>query len=215
VQPAAFKERRDIIYLGGFLHTPNIDAMLWFAKEVFPLVLKELPYIKLIIIGHSPPDNIRALACDNIRITGYVKDLTPWFDKARLFIAPLRYGAGLKGKIVTSMYYGLPVVTTSIGNEGLDLKDGEQAMIADDAEQFAAKLVRLYSDELLWRSMSLNGMQLVRDRFSERAARDTFLSIVNLQLCSKCNKLFASSDRGTESEHGPSVLCSNCSASQQ
>ena len=206
----AFDKRRDLIYLGGFLHKPNIDAVLWFAGEVFPLILTKLPDIRLIVIGHSPTDSVRALAGDNIVITGFVEDLEPWFNSARLFVAPLRYGAGLKGKIVTSMYYGLPVVTTTVGNEGLDLTDGEQAMVANDPVEFADKVIRLYTDEILWQSMSHSGVQLVRERFSGKAAGDKFLSIVNLHLCSKCNKLFTLHDRSNERNNGQPVLCSSC-----
>jgi len=175
-----FETRRDIIFLGGFNHLPNIDAVLWFVKEIFPHILTQLPEMKLFIIGGDLPQKILDLASNNIIFTGYVKlnDLRSYFERARVFVAPLRYGAGLKGKIITSMYYGVPSVITTIANEGFEMIDGENALIADEPKEFAERVVELYTNKNLWGKLSKNSIELVKSRFSTQIARRKILSII-------------------------------------
>ena len=122
-----FENRRDIMFLGGYAHPPNVDGVEFFVSQVWPLLLRELPAdVRFLVVGANPPAQLRSLACDRILVTGQVADLGPYFDRSRVFVAPLRYGAGIKGKIVQSMAYGLPSVTSSIGAEGMRLTSGEQ-----------------------------------------------------------------------------------------
>ncbi len=179
---ASFRAKKDIVFLGGFQHTPNIDAVQWFVEKCFPRIVKAIPDVKFFIVGSSPVPEIEKLASANVKVTGYVKDLAPIFGKARVFVAPLRYGAGLKGKIVTSMYYGVPVVTTTIGAEGMDLTDGVDALIADDAAEFAKKVVTLYKDKSLWHKLSENSIKKVKADYSLEAARKTLKSILGQDL---------------------------------
>jgi len=175
-----FETRRGIIFLGGFNHLPNVDAVLWFVKEIFPHILTQLPEMKLFIIGGDLPQKILDLTNNNIIFTGYIKlrDLGSYFEKARVFVAPLRYGAGLKGKIITSMYYGVPSVITTIANEGFEMIDGENALIADEPKEFAERVVELYTNKKLWEKLSKNSIELVKSRFSTQIARRKILSII-------------------------------------
>jgi GT2 family glycosyltransferase len=156
-----FVDRKDLLFVGAFQHPPNADGISYFSQEVFPLVLRHLPDIKLYIVGSSPTPTVKALASSNVIVTGWVKDIGAFFESARVFIAPLRYGAGVKGKIGQSLTYGLPVVTTSIGAEGMSLVDGRDVLISDTPEQFARNVVQLYSDELLWQKLSRNSIEYI------------------------------------------------------
>jgi glycosyltransferase involved in cell wall biosynthesis len=114
------------------------------------------------------------LRSDDVIVTGFVPDPSTFFREAMVFVAPLRYGAGLKGKVIHAMSYGVPVVTTDIGAEGLGLEDGLTALIATDAGRFAEKVVTAYTDETLWSTLSRNSLSYVEEGFSAQAARDFF-----------------------------------------
>ena len=165
-----FSERKDILFLGGFGHPPNADAVNWFAKEIFPIIKEQIAGIKFYVIGNTPPKEINSLASEDIIVTGFVEDLTPYFDKCRVFVAPLRYGSGVKGKITQSMSFGLPVVTTVIGAEGIGLEDGINALIANEPKKFAEKVMMLYKDEELWNKLSEKSIENVADNFSYEVA---------------------------------------------
>lgn len=159
-----FPERRDIIFIGGYKHPPNTDAVLWFVSEILPLLRVRIPGIKFYAVGSDPPADVRSLAARDVIITGYVKELAPILDNARLSVAPLRYGAGIKGKIGTSLAAGLPVVATSLACEGMGLADGEAVLIADKPEDFADRVQQVYQDEALWLRLSNEGVA-----FAEKA----------------------------------------------
>jgi glycosyltransferase involved in cell wall biosynthesis len=165
-----YQERRDIVFVGGYQHTPNVDAVKYFAEEVIPLLRKELPGVRFYAVGSKPPAEIKALASEDIIITGFVKDLTPLLDKMRVSVAPLRYGAGIKGKIGAAMAVGLPVVATSLAAEGMSLTDGENILVADGAEALADTLARIYQDEALWGRISENGLVFAEQAWGAVAA---------------------------------------------
>ena len=164
-----FDQRRDICFLGGYGHQPNVDAVLYFVDAVFPLIKDALPDMRFIIAGANPTAEIAALACDDIVVTGMIDDLGDVLDSARIFVCPLRYGAGAKGKLVTAMAYGVPIVSTAVGVEGMALADGEHALLADTPEQFAAACLQLYDDEPLWHRLSAAGLVLVEEHYSFNA----------------------------------------------
>ncbi len=166
-----FSERQGIMFLGGFDHLPNVDAVQYFVKTILPLVRNVIPDSMFFIIGSHPTKAIQKFDSRENIVTGWVEDLTPYFDQCRVLVAPLRYGAGVKGKILESMAHGLPIVTTSIGAEGIALEDGHNAMIADAPEEFAAKIVTLYTDEQVWSTCSRNGLQSINDRHSYTVVR--------------------------------------------
>ncbi len=167
-----FAQRQDLVFVGGFRHTPNVDAVRWFVQEVFPLLRRSLPGVVFHCIGGDVPDSIAALEQEGIVIHGHVPDLDPAMNGMRIAVAPLRFGAGVKGKINLSMAHGQPVVATSCAVEGMHLQDGVDVLVADQAQAFADAVVRLYGDEELWNRLSRNGLENVARHFSLDAARD-------------------------------------------
>jgi GT2 family glycosyltransferase/glycosyltransferase involved in cell wall biosynthesis len=166
-----YSSRRDCLFVGGFEHTPNVDAMLWFSSEIMPRVLEQLPEAKLHIIGSKIPESIRLLASEHIITHGYVERIEPFLESCVLSVAPLRYGAGVKGKITQSMSWGLPVVSTSIGVEGMHLEHEKNVLVADKAAVFARHIVQLHRDPELWQRLSQNGLKTIEEHFSMAAAR--------------------------------------------
>jgi glycosyltransferase involved in cell wall biosynthesis len=166
-----FALRRDYLFIGGFQHRPNIDAVLFFVQKIYPLVSDHLRDAKFYIIGGNPPPEIVGLATEKIIVAGLQKDVRPFFDSVRLSIAPLRFGAGVKGKINQSMAFGVPVVATSMAVEGMDLIDHEDVLVADKSEDFAQALIGLYESEELWNRLSLNGIAKTLAFYSADTAR--------------------------------------------
>ena len=169
---AGFRSRRDVVFVGGFRHPPNVDAVMWFASAVWPQVRAAHPSLVLHVVGDDVPPALRALdGRDGIRIHGHVPELAPLMEGVRVAVAPLRFGAGVKGKINLSMAHGQPVVATSCAVEAMHLRDGEDVLVADDAEAFAEAVVRLHDDEALWTRLATQGRENVARHFSFDAAR--------------------------------------------
>jgi GT2 family glycosyltransferase len=176
-----FELRRDFLFIGGFQHTPNTDAVLFFLTKIYPIVKARLREAKFYIIGDKPPPEVVALAGENIVITGLQRDVRPFFESARLSIAPLRFGAGVKGKINQSMAWGVPVVATSVAVEGMELTFGEDVLVADEPEEFARSLVALYESPELWNRLSQNGIEKTRSLYSTEIARERLERLFNNQ----------------------------------
>jgi GT2 family glycosyltransferase/glycosyltransferase involved in cell wall biosynthesis len=162
----SFEERRDLLFVGNLAHSPNGDAVHFFMRDIYPIVQQSLPEAKLFIVGDNVPAEVLAYASDRVQVTGYLPDIEPLLQGCRVFIAPLRFGAGVKGKIGEAMSYALPVVTTSIGAEGFGLVNERSAMIADTPEAFAAAVARLYSEKQLWQSLARNSQRHVAENFT-------------------------------------------------
>jgi len=176
---APFDHRRDLVFVGGFRHPPNVDAVQWFVHEVFPQVRARLPEVVFHCIGGDVPAQIAALAAiDGVRVHGHVADIAPYMDGARLALAPLRYGAGVKGKVNLSMAHGQPVVATTCAVEGMHLRADEDVLVGDDAAAFAAAIVRGYEDEALWTRLAANGLRNVETHFSLDAGRAVVRELV-------------------------------------
>jgi glycosyltransferase involved in cell wall biosynthesis len=174
-----FAARRDILFVGGFRHPPNIDAVHWYCGTIWPLVHKHLPDVRTLIVGSDMPKNIYHLAVDGIEVLGHVPAIEPVLARVRVSIAPLRYGAGVKGKVNMSMSHGVPVVATPPATEGAYLVAGENVLVAETAAEFAAALVRLYRDPELWEKLSANGLANIRQHFSPDVARSTLLRLLS------------------------------------
>ncbi len=170
--------RRALMFIGGFRHPPNGDAMTSFVKETLPLIRSGIGDVEFLIVGNAPPAEVRALSTERTVVTGYVPDTTPYFAKSRVFVCPLRYGSGMKGKIGEALSHGVPVVTTSIGAEGMELVHGETALIHDDPSEFAAAVVRLFGDDDLWRDLSRKGREHINSRFGPAALRERLKKIL-------------------------------------
>ncbi|MEI6682311.1 MAG: glycoside hydrolase family 99-like domain-containing protein [Bacteroidota bacterium] len=171
----SFGTRNDLLFVGGFLHQPNVDAVLWFLAEVWPLITAAFPAIQFNIVGSDPPEEFLKMANKNVNMLGFLSNeaLEQIYLHSRMVVAPLRYGAGVKGKIVEAMYYGLPVVTTTVGAEGLT--DAENTLeIQDDAELFAQAIIGLYGDEDRLTERSAASCSYVKTWFSREAAFEIF-----------------------------------------
>jgi GT2 family glycosyltransferase/glycosyltransferase involved in cell wall biosynthesis len=170
----AWQEREGLLFVGSYRHPPNVDAARWLATEIFPLVRQQLPDVTLHLVGGDAPDAIVALGeLPGVRFHGYVADLLPLLDGSRVGLAPLRYGAGVKGKVNQSLAHGLPMVATGCAVEGMHLVDGKDVLVAEDAAAFAQAVVRLYRDQVLWERLSLGGLENTRRYFSRDAVRET------------------------------------------
>lgn len=164
-----FEKREHLLFVGNFRHRPNADAVRFYAREVLPRVRESLPNVELLLVGDNAPEEFAGY--EGVRVLGYVPDIEPVFARARVSVAPLRFGAGINGKIGEALAHGLPVVTTALGAAGLGLRDGEEALIADSPEDLAAATVRLYTDASLWRELSDEGYEHVERNFSPRVVR--------------------------------------------
>lgn len=162
-------QREGILFVGGFGHPPNIDAVDWFRKEVFPKVYEKL-HISFYVVGSRVPDEWYTLKQDGVVIKGFVTDeeLTELYRKCRLDVVPLRYGAGVKGKVVEAMANGIPMVTTSVGAEGITGIE-EIVPIADNAEEMAEKIISLYQDTKRLNQIAAAEQQYIKDKFSTEA----------------------------------------------
>jgi GT2 family glycosyltransferase len=161
----SFDDRKNIVFLGGFSHKPNIDAVKFFVSEIMPHIRKFIPDLKFYIVGSEMTEEIKALKASDIVVQGFVQDLSSFLSTFKLSVAPLRVGAGIKGKIGTSLSIGLPVISTSIGVEGMGLKNKENVIIENKAKVFAEKLVSTYKDKRLWDKLSKNGLAYAKKKW--------------------------------------------------
>lgn len=165
-----YSAREGIIFVGGFRHPPNTDAINWYASEVLPHLQKILPGVRTRVIGSNMPEAVRALASPQLEMLGFIEDIEPYLQTARVSIAPLRYGAGVKGKVNEAMNYGIPVVATACAVEGMHLQAGLEVMVAEDPRAFAEAIAMVYKDQDLWQQLSRAGTENVQRYFSPSAA---------------------------------------------
>lgn len=166
-KPVALSVKPMLSFVGGFAHDPNADAVLYFCKEIFPIIRSAVPDVVFKVIGNDPPPEVLALSDESIKILGYVADTTPHLRATLVSVAPLRYGAGMKGKVGEAMSLGLPVVTTSVGAEGFGLSPGMNVLIGDTPALFADMVIRLIQDHELRKRIGLGGHRLMREKYSE------------------------------------------------
>ncbi|MEM4989466.1 glycosyltransferase [Collimonas sp. H4R21] len=174
-----FNDRCDIVFVGGYQHVPNIDAVIYFVTEIMPILRQKLPGVRFYAVGSNVPEQIEALASEDVIITGFVEDLSPLLDRMRVSVAPLRFGAGIKGKIGTSMAAGLPAVATTLAAEGMSLTPGQNILVADGAQAFADAVVQLYQDEPLWTQLSEAGIAFAESAWGAEAAWKTLGNILH------------------------------------
>jgi glycosyltransferase involved in cell wall biosynthesis len=161
------KEEKSIIFLGNYLHYPNADAVLYFVEEIWPIVKQKSPELKFYIVGQAPPPEIKRLEEDPmIVVTGRVDDVTPYLTKSTIFICPVRLGGGFRGKILEAMAIGRPIVSTSLGAEGIPAQSGKNIILADNPEDFAQGIDRLLRDGILYDQISRLGRKLVEDKYA-------------------------------------------------
>jgi glycosyltransferase involved in cell wall biosynthesis len=161
---------RAVTHLGTMFWPPNVEGVLWFAREVFPQVVAEAPEARLVVIGKDPPQEVRDLPLQirNVEVTGYVPDPAPYLAGTAVFIVPLRAAGGMRVKIVDAWCWGMPIVSTSIGAEGIAVRDGENILIADAPEAFAQTVVRVLQNPALGERLRKNGRRWVEERYNWR-----------------------------------------------
>jgi glycosyltransferase involved in cell wall biosynthesis len=173
-----FGDRSAIAFVGGFKHVPNIDAVTHFLDDVWPLVRAEIPDVEFRVIGPDLPESLSTRSDPGVKFVGYVEDLEKYLAGIRLTVAPVRYGAGAKGKIVSSLASGVPCVASSIASEGMGLTDGVDVMVGDTPRAFAEKTASLYRDRDVWTTLSDNGMKLVSKQHSVQHGVDLMRNII-------------------------------------
>jgi GT2 family glycosyltransferase/glycosyltransferase involved in cell wall biosynthesis len=161
-EKVAFDQRAGLVFIGSYNHPPNIDAVKWLCLEIMPLVWASRPDITVNLLGSNLKDEVKELASDKVIVTGYVPEVEPYFQKSRIFVAPLRFGAGMKGKIGQSLSLGLPTITTKIGAEGMGLIDHQDVLIADTDEEFAQAVIELYDHRELWQKLADNSLETIK-----------------------------------------------------
>jgi GT2 family glycosyltransferase/SAM-dependent methyltransferase len=172
-----FESRSDLLFVGS-THPPNVDAVVYFGEEIGPLLQSRLPGVRLTVAGEVSKRLPRGFRTPELDCVGFVPDLGVLYGERRVFVAPLRYGAGIKGKILEAMSFGLPVVTTRVGAEGIAIENGVNGFVADDPEELVAAVARLYEDEELWLRVRREGRALIAREYSEAAFRDKVRELV-------------------------------------
>ncbi len=203
---AHFAPLRDVVFVGGFAHAPNVDAAQLIATEIMPIVWRLCPDAHLVLVGHAPPASVQALAGPRVTVTGSVPMVEPYLDRARVFLAALRFGAGVKGKTVQAMQRGVPVVATSIGAEGIGIDPNRDAIVADGVEALAQSVVLLLRDPDRCAALSNAGANVVRQHFSRAAARQAVNEVFDSPRCAVCG-----SGRILLPPYG--LVCGDCLAS--
>ena len=160
------KEPYSIVFVGALDWLPNVDGICWFCKKVFPFINARVPEAKLYIVGRNPPVRIKKLEGKNVVVPGFVKDTREYLAKSNVSIVPLRTGSGMRIKILQALAMGIPVVSTSVGCEGIKVTNGREILIADEEERFAKSVSSLLQDEEYAKRLGKNGLKLVREKYS-------------------------------------------------
>ncbi|MEP7094380.1 MAG: glycosyltransferase family 4 protein, partial [Flavobacterium sp.] len=176
--PVNFENRKNLLFIGGFDHKPNVDCVNYLHEEIMPLVWKTHTETAIVIIGSNPPDSILKLNSEKFKILGYVNDVSSYFLNARIFVAPLRYGAGIKGKIGQSLEYGLPLVTTNIGAEGFDFGQNKSYTIGNTSKEIVDNIIAIYENETLWKKLSADAEKVI-EPFSVSTIESKILNLLN------------------------------------
>jgi polysaccharide biosynthesis protein PslH len=159
-----------ILHLGTMFWPPNVEGVMWFAREVLPLVRQAVPQARFVVVGKNPTPEVQALAADaNTEVTGYVADPAPYLSATDAFVVPLHAGGGMRVKIVDGWMWGLPMVSTPVGAEGIAYRDGENILIARDAPEFAQATIRLLTDATLNDRLGAAGRAWVEEHYGWRA----------------------------------------------
>ncbi|MDD5280398.1 glycosyltransferase [Acidithiobacillus sp.] len=174
-----FKERTGIAFLGGYRHTPNIEAVEFFVTDIMPLLRKKIPDVIFHIYGSHMPESFKKFEVDDVILEGFVESLDDVFETCRVFVAPLRSGAGIKGKVLEAMACGIPTVLTSIAAEGTGLSHGINAYLAERPSEWVEGIAKLYEDEALWNEFSKNALRLAENNFSFEHGQSAMRTALN------------------------------------
>ncbi len=155
-----------LLFVGNFEYAPNLDAAQYLAQDIFPQVKREIPTARLLLVGNNPPDALRHLANADIEVTGRVPDMRPYLEQAAVFISPLRFGAGIKNKVLEAMAMRKPLVATPLSGEGIGLVEGKHVLYGNTSDELAAATIKLLRSSELQHDMGLANRQLIETRFT-------------------------------------------------
>ncbi len=162
-----YSHAHTLLFTGNMDYDPNVDAVIYFANDVFPLIKQQFPNVKFVIAGQRPIEKVKALAqIKDVDVTGFIPDLSEMYNAASVVVAPLRFGAGTQNKVLEAMAMGIPVVCSNIGFEGLGINDGEGAFMRTDANSFATQVIALLKDATLRQSVGEKGVEVIQKSFS-------------------------------------------------
>jgi len=167
-----------LVYVAHFEHDANVDGIVYFCGNVLPLIQAQIPDVRIKVVGHAPPEEVRNLAGSNVEVLGYVADIRAVYETSDVAIAPMRFGGGLKGKIAEAMSFGVPVVTNSTCLSGFGLTPGINVLIGDDAQAFAEAVVRVLSDGAFYESLRQNAWQFINSQFSTETVGQKFRELI-------------------------------------
>ena len=171
-------EENSLLFIGNFMHQPNEDAVVYFCEDILPLIQKEIPRMVFYIVGNAPTTIVTTLENETVKVIGWVPDTTPWLSKCHVSVVPLRYGAGMKGKVGEAMSSGIPVVTTPVGVQGMDVVNGEEILVSESTEDFASNVVKLLRDDVLHKHISANAMTYMKNRYDFNVVSQTVLNSI-------------------------------------
>lgn len=175
---SALKDRKGIVFVGSFAHSPNVDAVSYFVREVMPILRQRLKDIIFYVVGANPPDAIKKLETNDVVIKGYLKDLSEIYNSIRVSVAPLRFGAGIKGKVAGALSAGIPSVATSCAVEGMGCSNGDNILIADSPEEMADSIESLYTNDELWKKISNSGLSYAENAWGAKNNYDKLRLII-------------------------------------
>ena len=175
-----FEGREGILFVGGFQHDPNVDAAVYLVREILPRVSAKIGPIPVTIVGSRPKPEVLELASETVRVLGWIADLTPEYARHRMVVAPLRYGAGVKGKIGEALSHGVPIVTTPIGVEGYDVVHGRDILVGESTDDLVDAIVQNYDNGVAWSGLSENGALSVERTAGEPALQSLLRQLIDL-----------------------------------
>lgn len=179
VSTVGFEPRDGVGFIGGFQHQPNADAVRYFVAEILPLLLRRRPELVFHVVGSKPPEDIMRMANANIKVHGFVENIGPLLEKLRLAVVPLRYGAGVKGKLLTTMAAGLPSVVTTVAAEGMGLQHGVEVLVADRPQEFAEQVLEMYANRQLWEKTVSEGASYASEAVGPQRALSIMQEILS------------------------------------
>lgn len=160
-----YSHNQTLLFTGNMDYAPNVDAVQYFVRDIFPLILRVYPSTRFIIAGQRPVEKVRRLASEKVKVTGFIPDLSEAYNSASVLVAPLRFGAGTQNKVLEAMAMGVPVVCSNIGFKGLGIQSGQGAVMQTDPVAFAGSVTELLADERKRREMGAKGMEVIRQNF--------------------------------------------------
>lgn len=166
-----YMRRTGLLFIGDFRSKSDEDAVIYFVNDILPRILEKFADLVFYIAGNNTPASIEALRSGNVKPLGLIRDAAQYFESCRIYIAPLRFGVTTRRMVGQSLAHGLPVVATPIGAQSMDMENERHLLIANDADEFANAVIRLYNDEVLWQRLSAAALDHLQDRYSYTAAR--------------------------------------------